>query len=357
MQPAFEMLKRVLQPPTFQYTSSSGQSDYYDNDIELGGKPEKVRQPPWIVRTFYSQAPVCRYCLNGCIFFGACLTFLPAILPPTGVYSLNDFPQLSYQRYMLSIAINLALSVPMLIDTILDNLNSLSSDHVANRLRVAVAASLFLPTLFVLLFCFRGDNSPYLLYVSLVICQQLVLYTLIFQILNVHDKEIWTDVRIAFLITGHVSGWVLFAMGVSLMTFFFILSDFIFLVNLAFFLFIVVTLWIPKYFRLFSSALAARREKIKESSSSCFAYISKYIFAMEGSVYSFMTADEAVSIFYLMIGVIMLVISLLPGSGKSIFLLSSYAQSAFIILLTVYPGRVARQKAKESDVSCWNVNA
>lgn len=335
-------------------SSSSG------SDIELGRSAASgegctgdwcgcsIMNDCWFVRLFNSQATVSRKLINGGMCFAAMLTFLPTLLPPTHTLSLDDFPMLFYDPYKLAVAINVALTVPMLIDTILDNMNSMKVG--AELLRVAVAVTLFLPTLLVLWFCF-GDSPRFLLFFSLVVFQQAVLYGFIFQILNFHDSAIWTDVRVALLVGGHVSGWTFYAMAAAISPVFWVLSSLIHALNLLHFLCIIMFLWLPKYAMLFRTALAVHAEKA-EATGSRFHWLTKYIFAHEGSVYSFMTADEAVSIFYVILSTAMITITLLPLALTEGFLLGSYAQSAFIVLLTVYPGRVARQKAKKSDVSC-----
>jgi len=334
-----------------KYAQASSSS--YGDDIEARGTKtkENTLSDYWFIKWYNSPAPVSRLYINAGICVGAFLTFLPVILPPTDELTLDQFPMLSYEPYKLSIAVNVALAVPLLIDTILDNMNKFQM--AAERLRVAIAVIVFVPTLVVLLVCFDNgaESPPFRLFASLVICQQAFLYGLIFQILNVHDSVIWTDVRTAILITGHVMGWAFYAMRLSISPIFGALGALCHLLNMLHFMFIILVLWGPKYASLFRAALSAHSEEVKDTSF--VLWLSKFVFALEGSVYSFMTADEAVSIFYLMLSVAMITITLLPVTITKGFLLGSYAQSAFIILLTVYPGRVARQKAKESDVCCY----
>ena len=154
-----------------------------------------------IYRLFTSRASVRREYIYIVTMFGAIASFLPMLTPSSKLLERDDFPNLIYPPYILAVKLCLALCIPMLIDTLLDSMNHLSTG--TEILRSALGINLFIPSLLYVLVLFEQDDPNFTLFYSLFMVQRVILFSLLFQIFNVHDREVWTDVRMTMLICGH----------------------------------------------------------------------------------------------------------------------------------------------------------
>jgi hypothetical protein len=323
------------------------------NVVERGevAIPTKAMLKPTVEKTevwgtfswFHSKASVSPLYWYACIVVGLVLATVPLILNVEE--SEEDFPQLYSEPYKLALTINVVLGAPMLIDTVLDFFTAVNP--AAERVRVLLAITVTIPAVLSISLCFDDDESApnFLLYITLVMYHQIAQYCLIYQILNIHDKEIWTDVRISVFHVLHVLGWSCFSWVRWLrMPGLIYLGVMAFSANISIVMYVFLALWIPKYWNIL-------RVAISRHMSSSGSWFTKYIFGLESSIYGYMTPDEAVSIFYIAVTFSMVVITMIYFGELKGYLYGAYSQAAFILLLTVYPGRVARQNALKSDVS------
>jgi signal transduction histidine kinase len=318
-----------------------------------GTKEESCRlYDDWLssaVQLFNSSASISPFYWNLTICLGVFISFMPLISPSfSAEISIFDFPQLTYKPYVLALTLNVAFAVPMLTDALLDCFDGVQK-YGSEVIRALLAIAYMVPALLIILLCLDEESPDFRLFHSIVMCHLVVQYCLLYQLLNSHDREVWTDLRITVMTILHVitiCSWTASmwldkpALGaVSLCTF--VLNN---LLGLGILLFI----WFPKYWRIVQSAVGRYDAATK---SNRFSWFTKYIFGLQSSIYSHMTPDESISIFYV---ATLCVICLTTAIGQNSllgYMTGTYAISFFLILLTVYPGRVARQIAKESSAA------
>ena len=170
--------------------------------------------------------------------------------------------------------------------------------------------------------------------------------------LNFIDSKIWTDVRVTILITDHTTLWVFYGCSYAFSPTFF--DPFIII---AYFNILIYTVtlyyWTLVYIGLLKSLRKNLEEPLQIKSGLQFFPSIFEIIQWNMSGISNLTHDECVSVFYVLILSTMLILVLFGGHmGPNRFYASlTYAECAYIVLLTLYPGRIARQKAENSDVS------
>jgi len=301
-----------------------------------------------LFRLFNSSVPVSHTCWDVGICIGVFIVLIPVFVPTIALsLDIGHFPQLLHEPYKLALTLNVAFSVPMLIDALLDCINE-GKKFGAERLRVLLAIGFMVPALTTVLLCFDGNTPNFRLAHAVLMAHQIVQYCLLYQLLNVHDRLIWADVRVTImtflhitvLITWSASFWIAYSLRYVAMCAFGLNNLMVFG--------IVWYLWIPKYWSIITTA-SDRHALVFPKQK--YSWLTKYIFGLDGSIYSLMTADETISVFYIVTGFVLIVIAAVSLRTTWGFMIGTYAISSFAVLLTVYPGRVARLKAKESDAA------
>lgn len=324
---------------------SGMKSNVISGDNIMSCFPDSCRQLS-VVKLFNSTTSVSPIYWNAGVCIGVFVTMIPIMFPSLDykVFTNNDFQQLSYEPYKLALTLNVAFAIPMLIDALLDRFEN-STSNGAEAVRVRLAIGMMVPALLMVIFCFGEPNRNYQLYHSILISHQIILYSMLFQLFNVHDREIWSDVRVSFMTLLHILAMTSWFMMIRVCPSFVFVFFVVALANNLLLVSIVVFLWVPKYWEI----LQAANERHKTSSESC--RLVKYIFGMEGSIYSFMTADQSISIFYVVTTFLLTIVFSINFGTTVGYMTGTYMLSVFLILHIVYPGRIARQKAKASDAA------
>ena len=273
-------------------------------------------------------------------------SFAPVAFPSAQHSSHYDFPALRDQD-KLAIHMAMALCVPMLVDSLLDR-SSARFRWGRESLRALLGLSIFIPLVLLVIYCVDLDHPNVPLYFSLLAVQQTTMNSLLYMLYNAHDREIWSDVRTTLCMSLHNLAWVSMVLGRVGVSGCDTFGRVVFLFDMGLFLYILLALWVPKYWGLMVVAIAGHTDA--GVSSNRFG-ITKFIFGLENSVYTQLTADEAVSILYVLASALLNGAVLIASLHLVGLEWAAYAQAVFVVLLTVYPGRVARQQAIKSDVS------
>ena len=138
------------------------------------------------VRIFNSKLEIKSWVRHAIVFIGIILSFLPAMCAPSNFIHEDDFTQLTYQPYEQATVIVIAMSVPLVLDALLDYAAAYKKDG-SELVRIFISLSFMLPSVGEKIFCFETQRDD--LFLSFVIAQQITLFCYIFAKNKMHTKK------------------------------------------------------------------------------------------------------------------------------------------------------------------------
>ena len=276
---------------------------------------------------FYSDVKVNKVIWYSLTVLALVFSFLPLYTAPNAVIRKENYNEsLKNETYAHVIVVLIAMSVPMVYDSFLDYVHA-STIICLELFRLLLSLSLLIPCIIIQQLCLSPPNPD--LFVSIAIFHNTLLFCSIFLILNLLDNSVWTDARITVIMIFEFVIWTTFTCGVAIAPRILLITELVFICSV---IFCLVILWT--------------------------AYKRYRAIINDGAVIGFhnLSDNQLVSIFYIMALIIMVAYQqfgafALNGTANNLYTL--YVRAGLIVLLTLYPGRIARRRADSSKVCLY----
>ena len=283
--------------------------------------------------------------------FGILFCFLPLFMPNSLNIPLNDtslFPENDTcdDPYRSSLLISLPMLCPLLLDTLLDYFNT-SSYYNVELVRFSLLLSFFCPNLAIYLI---SGNHPQQ-FITIIIFQQVSLFYCLMNTLILTDSYHWTLSRINILVLLQVLYYislVSYFISIPILNFLYFLGWF----NFIYFCYLYITLMQKYWDVMFAVQDLSLEDEVEVSTGklSQFRLKLRTIYILKNlssnQINSAMYASCTMGAF-----VVAIIFPVFGLTTVDFYVTGSYTGLAFLVLLTIVPGRVARLMVTKSDVS------
>lgn len=283
--------------------------------------------------------------------FGLIFSFVPLMIfnadhTPLHDASLVPRNDSCHDRYHSTMLISLPMLCPLLLDTLLDYINTSTTYNVELN-RFCLLLSFFIPNLTI--YVYTGTHPT--VFVSVIVAQQICLLYFLMHALSMCDSSFWSIRRINVIFGFQTAYYV------AVTSYFAELEGLVYLVfmgycGLLYFFYLYVKL-VRKYWDLIFATEGLSLEDEIEVGSGRFHHI---LMALK-TVYHLknLSCDQINCLLYSTCTMALMILSVvLPATRMppvDYYELGSYIGLAFFVLLTIVPGRLARLMVTESDVS------